>query len=784
MINIVRLTKRTSPKQDSLQEVVSNEVTQFTFIWNSKKTYTVNILQSKSTSTNKKDFWKFCYKWNILWENMWESFSKNDLYSELSTELLNLGFKSKDSEDLVLEEQSFDIEEELDSNEEDLEWNEEDSKLSDEIQDLVYESQISELTELLKKDKKSFDKLNNLDSREYQKEAITTTVKNLTERKDKLWVWKWLLVLPTWFWKTYISAKIASELEKLHTDKKKPFRVLFLVHKNDIVSQTATIMKNGVKWPFTNFFWYNKVWMLVGWKKKYHKAINNVFTWEENSVLVANINTLVWMLSKFPKDYFDVIIADECHRSIWATYKQCIEYFDYKYLLGVTATPSRVWKKAGLTTDSLFNFFENNVIYQRELEDAIKQNILAKPLYFVRVKENDLTKLEDDVKKQMLYKTNFHWHTKSKKKYLDNFDIFDSDVDFLYQNNKKTVVFCESIDIAEEVFNKINNKWYPTIRMYFRPDRFNKDWKQISHRTWESKITPDRFMNLIEQFKSMTSWFLVVVDLFIEWTDIPEIDAMMLLRPTSSERIYFQILWRWLRRTETKDSCLVFDYNFETIRLDLLKKKISLFNLIRKDINTPSFSKQYQVASKYIDELDKVMSQFELDEEEQERFKAKHKSTLFRDLVIPEVIDDLFSITQDERLSNREKINLLRDYKYSIPTVWKKNFFDDWLDRESTTYFEKLLDIYDKSEFEDFLLDSETTLTNKVIPRISNSTKNTDWLTDNQKKKLDEFLEKNSNIGLNYTLEQRVFWNKTLLYVKYDKWGSTTYFPLDDFKKL
>lgn len=790
MIIITRLTKREIPKLDSLQEATS-EILDFTFTWNWQE-YRISITQGKSTSTTSKGVGRVYYIWELLWVKKETVWSKKWLYERLSQEMSSLWFKSKDDsliDEVVVDEHQFDIGlsteiiiEQDTEDEEDIE-DEEDTKLSDEIQDIMYEWQINELTSLLRKDKKAFDKLNNLSPRKYQNEGIDKTIECLIDRRKKYKVWKGLLVLPTWFGKTFIAAQIADKLKKLEKSEK-PFRVLFLVHKNDIVAQTSKIMENWVKGPFTNFFWYDKVWMLIWWKKPYHKAVNNIFSKTPNDVIVANINTLVWLLHTFEKDYFDIIIADECHRSVWATYRKCIDYFNYKYLLGVTATPSRVWKKSGLTTDSLFNFYENNVIYQRELEDAITEKILATPHYFVRVKETDLTELESDIKKQILYKTNYNGHTKSKKKYLDNFDVFDKDVDYLYQNNKKTVVFCESIDIAEEVYHKINNKWYPTIRMFFRPDRFNKDWKQICKRTWESKITPDRFMTLIDQFKQMKSWFLVVVDLFIEWTDIPEINWMMLLRSTSSERIYFQILWRWLRKTETKDSCLVFDYNFETIRLDLLKKKINLFNLIRKDINTEQYKAQYILSSDYINKLNSVITDFEGDEDQQDRFKATHKSTMFRDVVIPEVVKDMFSIISNEQESNREKITKFKEYKYSIVTVWKKNLFEERLSAESLIYYTKLLDLVTLDDIEEYLLDSEVTVANKIIARVSTSTRDTDWLTFEQKKKLDEFLDKNSHIGTNYSFEHKTIGDRKMLYVKYENKGQTSYSPLDDFKKV
>lgn len=45
--------------------------------------------------------------------------------------------------------------------------------------------------------------------------------------------------------------------------------------------------------------------------------------------------------AKIPPEFFDVIIIDECHRSIYNLWRQVIEYFD-AYLVGLTATPMRL----------------------------------------------------------------------------------------------------------------------------------------------------------------------------------------------------------------------------------------------------------------------------------------------------------------------------------------------------------------------------------------------------------------------------------------------------------
>lgn len=64
--------------------------------------------------------------------------------------------------------------------------------------------------------------------------------------------------------------------------------------------------------------------------------------------------------AKYPPEFFDVIIIDECHRSIYNVWKQVLEYFD-AFLIGLTATPDK----------RTFGFFDQNIVSEYPREQAI-----------------------------------------------------------------------------------------------------------------------------------------------------------------------------------------------------------------------------------------------------------------------------------------------------------------------------------------------------------------------------------------------------------------------------
>ncbi len=67
---------------------------------------------------------------------------------------------------------------------------------------------------------------------------------------------------------------------------------------------------------------------------------------------------------KIPPEFFDFIIIDECHRSIYNLWRQVLEYFD-AYLIGLTATPD----------NRTYGFFRKNVVSEYDHERAVADGV-------------------------------------------------------------------------------------------------------------------------------------------------------------------------------------------------------------------------------------------------------------------------------------------------------------------------------------------------------------------------------------------------------------------------
>ena len=97
--------------------------------------------------------------------------------------------------------------------------------------------------------------------------------------------------------------------------------------------------------------------------------------------------------AKIPPEFFDFIIIDECHRSIYNLWRQVLEYFD-AYLTGLTATPD----------NRTYGFFKTNVVSEYDHEQAVADGVnVGNEIYVIdteRTKHGGQLKAEQQVEKR------------------------------------------------------------------------------------------------------------------------------------------------------------------------------------------------------------------------------------------------------------------------------------------------------------------------------------------------------------------------------------------------
>lgn len=130
-----------------------------------------------------------------------------------------------------------------------------------------------------------------------------------------------LLVLPTGTGKTIVFASVAADQVRAGD------RVLILAHRGELLEQAADKLQRSTG-------------LVSAVEKAESSCLGSWF-----GVVVGSVQTLQRSarLERFPHDYFGTIIIDEAHHSITDGYRRILDYFDGAKVLGVTATPDRLW---------------------------------------------------------------------------------------------------------------------------------------------------------------------------------------------------------------------------------------------------------------------------------------------------------------------------------------------------------------------------------------------------------------------------------------------------------
>ena len=315
-----------------------------------------------------------------------------------------------------------------------------------------------------------------------------------------------LLISATGTGKTYASAFALKEIN--------PGKALFLVHREQIAKQALETYKNVFKDTKT-------FGLISGNKKNYDKDF--IFSTIQ-SMSKEHIH------SKFSKTHFDFIVIDESHHAGAETYQRVMDYFKPEFYLGMTASPDR-------SDDfDIYELFHHNIAYEIRLQDALKEDMLC-PFHYFGI--SDIITLDDA---EIREKDEFNNLTSDErvKHIIQKAEYFG------YSGNRvKGLIFCSRKDVASELSEKFNKAGYNTVSLA------GEDNQQVR----EEAI--DR---LVSDTRPDTLDYIFTVDIFNEGIDIPEINQIIMLRPTESTIIFLQQLGRGLRKVVDKDYVVIIDF--------------------------------------------------------------------------------------------------------------------------------------------------------------------------------------------------------------------------------
>jgi len=338
-----------------------------------------------------------------------------------------------------------------------------------------------------------------------QKEALENLTKLREEKKNKA-----LIISATGTGKTFLSAFDAKAFN--------PKKLLFVVHR-------LTIAKNSLK-TFKKVFGNDKSMGLYSGNKR---ELDCDFVFSTVQTISKSIH-----LENFTKNHFDYIIIDETHRSSADSYLRLLDYFNPKFLLGMTATPERP------DGNDIFQLFDHNIAYEIRLNKAMEEEMLSSFHYY------GVSDLMID-NKEIENKSDFNLLISSErvKRIIEKANFYGSD-----NGITRGLVFCSTINEAIELSNLFNLNG-------FRTTSLTKDSSEDDRVKAIEKLESD---NLLEKLD-----YIFTRDIFNEGIDIPKINQIIMLRPTESSIIFIQQLGRGLRKIDGKSYLTIIDFigNYE-----------------------------------------------------------------------------------------------------------------------------------------------------------------------------------------------------------------------------
>ena len=315
---------------------------------------------------------------------------------------------------------------------------------------------------------------------------------------------KALLVSATGTGKTYLAAFDVKAVM--------PRRALFLVHRKRIADDARRSFRR-----------------VIGSARTYGTYSGQVKELDSD-YLFCTIQTVAEHLDQFAPDEFDYIVVDEAHHAEAPTYKKVMGHFRPKFLLGMTATPTRT------TGEDVFALFDNNIAYQITLQDALGADLLS-PFHYFGIADLtvDGATVDDD--------SDFSLLTSEAR--IDH--IVDEIEKHTVRAERRGLMFCSRNEEAAELARELRARGIRCLALSGAATGAERD--AAIDRLEADRTKRDDWLE-----------YILTVDIFNEGVDIPTVNQIVMLRPTQSAIVFVQQLGRGLRKAPGKRSVLVLDF--------------------------------------------------------------------------------------------------------------------------------------------------------------------------------------------------------------------------------
>ncbi|MDV6274630.1 DEAD/DEAH box helicase family protein [Rhodococcus erythropolis] len=385
----------------------------------------------------------------------------------------------------------------------------------------------------------------------YQEQAIRRVAEHFENDKQRAA----LLVMATGSGKTRTVVALSDMMMRANWAK----RILFLADRKALVKQAVNAFKAHL--PDSS-----PVNLLTDKNTEGRVYVSTYPT------MMGLINEVNGGVRRFGPGYFDLVVIDEAHRSVYQKYGQIFSYFD-SYLLGLTATPK---SDVDHNTYALFKLEDGVPTDDYSLEQAIEEKYLVPPravpvpLKFpsLGIKYADLSEEEkkrwegidwgDDVDEGEILDA---VQAEAVNKWLFNIDTVDKVLETLMKHGHhvaggdrlgKTIIFAKNQRHADFISERFDAN-YPTFKGSFA--------RVITHQVTFSQDLIDKF-----SMPDQEPHIAISVDMLDTGIDVPDVVNLVFFKPVRSKAKFWQMVGRGTRLRENlygpgqdKENFFIFD---------------------------------------------------------------------------------------------------------------------------------------------------------------------------------------------------------------------------------
>lgn len=293
---------------------------------------------------------------------------------------------------------------------------------------------------------------NTYDPRYYQRNAINRTVEAIAKGQERL-----LLVMATGTGKTYTAFQIVYRLLKSGLKRK----VLYLADRNILVDQSIQQDFSPLEKTIHKINFAKDDPVTITSHEVYFSLYQQLAGNEENEDEGTGEETVARFAKLFNKDFFDLIIVDECHRGSAkkdSNWRKILDYFSSATQIGMTATPKE--------TKYISNIdYFGEPVYTYSLREGIEDGFLA-PFKVINIKtdisdgwrpcKGQLDKFGNVIEDRIYTNSDFDYNIILEDR---TYEVAKEITEYLKSTDRmqKTIVFCATEDHAERMRIALNN---------------------------------------------------------------------------------------------------------------------------------------------------------------------------------------------------------------------------------------------------------------------------------------------------------------------------------------